>query len=120
MKDQLYYDGSCPLCSKEIGFLKPIAGEHLDFVDIQQLKQSPTTENIPATDKLLKRLHLRKADGKWLIGLDANVYAWSFSRYGFFLKILRWPLIRQVADLVYCSWADKRYDKRYGCGSCGV
>jgi len=116
VKDQLYYDGTCPLCSKEISLLKSSASEYVDFIDIQTVDSSQ--EKHPSREKLLKRLHLRKNNGEWLIGLDANVHVWSFSRFGFFLKILRWPLIRDIADFFYCTWADRRYEKRYGCESC--
>lgn len=110
----LYYDGSCPLCSKEIALLKRLSSTDINFIDIH----SVPTDNLPRKDKLLKRLHLLKEDGSWLIGLDANVYAWSKTPYAIVFKILRiWP-IRPVADFIYTRWADQRYRKRYDCNQC--
>ena len=112
----LYYDGTCPLCSKEISVLKRLSNDSIEFVDIHQLND----KCLPSKDALLKRLHLRKADGEWLVGLDANVYAWSQTPYGIFFKILRvWP-VRAIADFIYVRWADKRFKKRYECNNCNI
>jgi predicted DCC family thiol-disulfide oxidoreductase YuxK len=112
----LYYDGTCPLCSKEISMLKRLSNDGIDFVDIHQVNDA----ELPSKELLLKRLHLRKSNGEWLVGLDANVYAWSLTPYGILFKILRiWP-IRSIADLIYIRWADQRFNKRYECNKCNV
>ncbi|MGB0238341.1 MAG: thiol-disulfide oxidoreductase DCC family protein [Cycloclasticus pugetii] len=116
MNPSLYYDGSCPLCSKEISVLKRLSNDGINFVDIHQIND----EGLPSKDNLLKRLHLRKTNGEWLVGLDANVYAWSLTHYGILFKILRiWP-IRSLADSIYNRWADQRFKKRYQCNECSV
>lgn len=128
MKDQLYFDGSCPLCAKEIAMLKKYADKEIEFIDIHIMGHETTGSklnkkelvDIPTKESLLKVLHLRQATGSWLTGLDANVHIWSNTRYGKLLAILRWPLIRQVADAAYNLWARKRYEKRYDCGTCKV
>lgn len=116
MNTTLYYDGTCPLCSKEISVLKRWSNDRIDFVDIHQVNDA----DLPSKDTLLKRLHLRKADGEWLVGLDANVYAWSYTPYAILFKALRtWP-IRYFADSIYTRWADQRFKKRYQCNECDV
>ena len=116
MTPSLYYDGNCPLCSKEISVLRHLSKNRLDFIDIHQVKDG----NLPSKDVLLKRLHLRKSNGEWLVGLDANVHAWSQTPYGIFFKVLRiWP-VRAVADALYVRWADQRYKKRYECNNCRI
>jgi predicted DCC family thiol-disulfide oxidoreductase YuxK len=115
-KDTLYFDGTCPLCSKEIALLKKLSKNTVVFADIQNLSfDNPAT---PSQESLLRRLHLKRASGEWLIGLDANVAVWSHTSYGFLFKILRWPIIRNIADKVYANWADKRYEKRFACSKC--
>ena len=115
MTDTLYYDGSCPLCRKEIKLLKKLAGGNLAFEDIHALPENGAK---PSKEALLKRLHLQINNDRWLTGLDANVYAWSKTPYGWLFKILRWPIIRQFADHMYQQWADRRYQKRYRCKRC--
>lgn len=116
MNFSLYYDGSCPLCSKEISLLKRLSSGDIDFIDIHQV----TDVSLPSKTDLLKRLHLRKRDGEWLTGLDATVYIWSHTRYSIFFKILRvWP-IAPIADFIYVRWADKRFNKHYECNKCNT
>ena len=69
-------------------------------------------------EDLLKNLHLRQTDGSWLKGLEANVYIWSKTSYGWFFKLLMiWP-IRPIAQAAYRHWAKQRFDNRFGCKSC--
>jgi predicted DCC family thiol-disulfide oxidoreductase YuxK len=115
-KDTLYFDGTCPLCSKEIALLKKLSNDQVIFADIHELSfDNPST---PSRESLLRRLHLKRGSGEWLIGLDANVAVWSHTSHGFLFKILRWPIIRNIADTVYANWADKRYQKRFECSKC--
>ncbi|HSG63197.1 MAG TPA: DUF393 domain-containing protein [Pseudomonadales bacterium] len=116
MSATLYYDGHCPLCAKEISLLRKIHRGTLAFVDVHTL--SDYTEE--TRQKMLKMLHLRDQDGRWYIGADATVEAWSHTPYGLLFKPLRWPLIGSVVDLVYQVWAKRRYHKLYECGVCKV
>ncbi len=112
-KDTLYYDGTCPLCSKEISLLKKLIKPHVNFSDIHTLTED--NHNIPKKQALLRRLHLQQANGSWLVGLDANVVVWSYTKYGILFKGLRLPIINRMADAAYNWWADKRFQKRYQC-----
>ncbi len=114
MTSTLYYDGQCPLCSKEIKLLRTIQRGGLAFEDIHQLKDY--TEE--SREKMLKMLHLRDSDGNWYIGADATVMAWSFTRFGGLFKPLRWPVIGSIVDVFYSAWARRRYYKLYHCGAC--
>lgn len=111
--DTLFYDGSCPLCSKEIRTLQALQKGHLIFADIHQ--QAPEHRQLPSREMLLRRLHLMTWRGEWVTGLHANVRAWSHTRFGFLFKPLLWPLIHPLANRIYESWADRRYDKKYAC-----
>jgi len=110
----LYYDGQCPLCAKEISVLKDIQQGGLCFEDVHSL--SEYTEE--TRQKMLKVLHLRDSEGIWYKGPDATVKAWSYTRYGWLFKPLRWPLIGRVVDIVYDVWAKRRYHKLYECAAC--
>ncbi len=116
--DTLFYDGQCPLCAKEIGTLRKLQRGDLVFADIHA--QQNRKGMLPDRKALLHRLHLLTGDGNWVIGLPANVRAWSHTRFGFFFKPLLWPVIYPVAERIYESWADKRYDRKYACGTCEV
>ena len=108
--DTLYYDGSCPLCAAEIDQLREARGEQLSLVDIHSLRDSIDAN---ATEALLRSLHLRRADGSWLTGADANVAAWEGTARWRWLRALRWPLLRHAVDGVYTLWAGWRYRRLY-------
>lgn len=108
---QLYYDGRCPLCAREMAFLRKVKSAGLTLVDIHQLTQLSDAEQ----ERMLRNLHLQMPDGSWRFGVDANVAAWSFTPFGFLLKPLRWTLWSGFVDRVYRRWADGRYCKAYAC-----
>ncbi|MEH6911537.1 MAG: DUF393 domain-containing protein [Oceanicoccus sp.] len=108
--DTLYYDGQCPLCSAEMQKLTRHAGDRLQLVDVHLLDDEA---GLPNKQQMLTSLHLKRADGKLLTGLDANVAAWQHTRFGFLFRWLRWPLLRLVADWVYDRWANSRYRRMY-------
>lgn len=114
-KDTLYYDASCPLCSKEIKHLKKLQQGELYCADIHTELPKELTKQKEA---MLGILHLYKKSGECMQGLDATAEAWSHTDYGWAFRFLRWPLIKPVADKVYYIWAKKRYEKKYNCGVC--
>lgn len=107
--DELYYDGQCPLCVAEMDKLEKLVGAQLKLVDIHGLEDN----SLPDRETLLGTLHLRQ-QGRLRTGLDANVEAWQYTRYGWLWRPLRWPLIHQVASLCYNAWARWRYRRLYG------
>ncbi len=114
MSATLFYDGRCALCSKEMRLLTRLKRPDLHLLDIHtsdlsQWQLPPIeTPGLTATTQLLSVLHLRTAEGRWLLGLDATVAAWSYTPLGWLFKPLRWPLIRPIADTFYTRWAQAR------------
>lgn len=115
MPDTLYYDGICKLCAREIRTLRRRQLGHLEFADIHQLAPDAS---LPSRDTLLKRLHLRTAEGDWLIGLPATVRAWSHTPWGWVFRPLLWPGLRPLTDRIYQAWAERRYRRLYACSVC--
>ena len=113
--DTLFYDGKCPLCTREIRQLERLQQGSLALVDVHRHEPAPGE---PDLQSLLLRLHLRTDDGRWLSGVDATVKAWSHTRWGWLFRPLRWPLIGPLADRVYDYWARRRYDGLYCDDAC--
>lgn len=111
-RDTLYYDGQCPLCSREIAMLRKASDDRLDFCDIHEADTG--IEGLPSREELLQVLHIRRADGSLVTALDANVAAWQHTRYGVLWRWLRWPLIRSLVEPLYGAWARRRYRNLYG------
>ncbi len=116
MTDTLYFDGKCSLCLREIGHLRRLADAALELRDIHQL--SPGAD-VPPRLTLLRTLHLRRADGEWVTGLDASVAAWQHTRLGPLWRWLRWPLVKPLAAYGYRLWAQWRFRRLYACDQGG-
>ncbi len=110
---ELYYDGECELCRAEMRRLQPLVGDSLVLRDIHQQEGG---DDLPSRDTLLRSLHYRDADGRMLVGLEANVAAWQHTRFGPLWRVLLWPPVRLLATPVYNAWARWRYRRLYGEG----
>lgn len=73
----VYYDGACPVCRREIGWYRAMAGaERVRWIDV-------TTGPIPEgydRDALLRRFTIERADGARLTGARAFVALWRSLR----------------------------------------
>ena len=99
------YDGSCPLCRREIAHVKGLAQTRSDsglcFIDISCGADS---ENNFATDraKLLARFHVQCADGSRLDGAQAFVAMWSrLPGWRYLALLARLPGMLVLMELAY-------------------
>ncbi|ATC97018.1 thiol-disulfide oxidoreductase DCC family protein [Pseudoalteromonas tunicata] len=105
----VFYDGTCPLCVAEMDRLRELNGQNkLHFADIYMPdfeKQYPSIDVVAAN--LI--LHAQWQDGSMIYGLDVTVAAWQQVNKHKWLKILRFPVIKPLADWVYLFFAKNRY-----------
>jgi predicted DCC family thiol-disulfide oxidoreductase YuxK len=99
VKDQLFYDGACPICNTEVKQLKKLAGDSLGFVDINDQIDSPLD-----LKALSSQLHVLKSNGQWVTGVEANVLVWQHTRYAGLARLLLLPGIKQMSELGYRIW----------------
>lgn len=104
----IFYDSHCPLCLTEMQHLKKFDRQHrirlVDLHDESLLQAYPHIDKAQA----MQKLHAQQDNGDMLYGLDVTAMAWSLVGKYRFLKILRWPLIRSITDLVYKFFARYR------------
>lgn len=93
----VYYDGSCPLCSREIDFYRRRrSAGRLRFVDITR---APATQLGPGLDpaSAMRILHARDESGALLRGVDAFLGLWAR------LPALGWmAVLGRLAPLRWC------------------
>ena len=108
-KLNVFYDGLCPLCSTEMKQLdKYDTCKSLHLVDIHQPGFAAAYPHIDI-DKANRKLHAQYNDGEMIYGLDVTHQAWAMVGRNTWLKVLRWPLVRWIADGVYLLFARFRY-----------
>ena len=122
----IYYDGHCPLCMKEMLLLKRHDNKKtILFIDLHNDNFSKEYPHIN-TSEAIRILHGQLNTGELLLGLDVTCKAWSLVGKHKWLAILRWPLIRTVADLIYRVFARYRSKISYlltgnkTCNSCNL
>ncbi len=71
----VFYDGACPLCRREIAhYQRRAAHRPVRFVDASA---DALPAHAPDRATLLARLHVRHADGRWQVGAAAFVALWA-------------------------------------------
>jgi predicted DCC family thiol-disulfide oxidoreductase YuxK len=106
---KIFYDGGCPLCLAEMKHLLKLDQHNkIDLVDINQADFQTKHPNINRA-KADQILHGQLTDGSILLGLDVTHKAWSLVGKGKWTAILRWPLIRPIADFAYLQFARHRH-----------
>lgn len=100
-KATVYYDGSCALCSAEIGLYSRQKGaEGVCFVDISQ-EGADAGADLDRTDAM-KRFHVRDADGTLRSGASGFAHLWlQFDRWRWLARIAAVPGIAQLLELLY-------------------
>ena len=72
----VYYDGGCPVCSREIGFYQQRkGGESFAWVDVTQTDEAALGPSL-SREAALARIHVRRPDGTLLDGAAAFAEIW--------------------------------------------
>jgi predicted DCC family thiol-disulfide oxidoreductase YuxK len=105
---EVFYDGGCPLCLREITMLRSWDHRHrIRFTDID----APTfhAEAVGKSyEELMAQMHGRLPDGTWVQGVE--VFRRLYAAVGFarLVALTRLPLISHVLDLGYTVFARNR------------
>lgn len=97
----VYFDGSCPLCTFEIGhYASQTGGDHLNFVDVSQ--EGPDLGSDLSVDAAMRRFHVRLSDGRLLSGARAFVAIWNtLPRWRWAARIAQIPGVTLVLEGAY-------------------
>ena len=101
----MLFDGSCPLCRREIAHAKGLAEQRSDsalcFVDISAASDSASTFAADR-DQLLARFHVQRADGSRLDGAAAFVAMWGrLPGWRWLAQLGRLPGVLFLLELAY-------------------
>jgi len=101
----VYYDGACPVCSREIAVYRRQAGaERCVWVDASSCPESALGNGL-SRDMALARFHVRRADGVLIDGMQGFTVLWRalprFAWVGRIVSIGPFPLLLDAAYYVF-------------------
>ena len=119
---EVFYDGQCPLCRREIGFLR--RRDHKRRVVFTDIAESGFDAGSVGRDQreLMARIHGRLPDGSLVEGVE--VFRQLYGAVGFrrLVTLSRWPIIAQLLNTAYRLFARYRLRITGRCdeGQCSV
>lgn len=120
---QVFFDGDCPLCRREINMIRRWDRNHrIWFTDIAR---SDFDSKEWKTDQktLMDELHARLPDGSWVKGVEAFRQIYSLVGFGWIVFISRLPGISGILNMAYRVFARNRLRWTGRCevgGSCRI
>lgn len=101
-RPRVYFDGSCPLCRREIALYRQARGaEALVWCDLRDCPDEALGPDL-SRETALRRLHARRADGTLVQGAEAFLLIWdSLPAFRFLARMGNWPGVRPALDWVY-------------------
>jgi predicted DCC family thiol-disulfide oxidoreductase YuxK len=106
---EVFFDGECPLCVREIAFLRRLdaPAKRIRFTDIQAPGFDAAAMGISYV-ALMRRIHGRLPDGRIIDGVE--VFRQLYGAVGFrrLVAFTRWPGVAGTLDLAYTLFAKHR------------
>lgn len=101
-KTTVFYDGSCPLCRREIAFYRRQSGaDALNWTDISAISTGRVADDLSCASAM-KRFHVRRPDGTLVSGAAAFVAMWSqLPRFAWAARIGLLPGVRHFMEFTY-------------------
>lgn len=109
-KIKLLYDGECPLCVREVNFLrKRDAGRGIvAFVDVADDHYAPEENGGVDFETAMGRIHAVLPDGSVIQNVEVFRQIYDYLGIGWIYAATRWPIIGSLVDWIYQIWADRR------------
>lgn len=105
---QVFFDGDCPLCMREIRMLQRRDRNHrISFVDIAAEDFDPATTGL-TMQTLMDRIHGRLPDGTIIEGVDVFRHLYTAIGFRRLVAITRLPVIRHILNFAYNKFAKYR------------
>jgi len=99
---QVYYDGGCPVCSREVAMYRARPGaDAVEWVDIHRAEPGQLGPGL-SRDQALARMHVRTPEGTLLSGAAAFGALWSrLPGFRWLGRLISIPLFSGFAEICY-------------------
>ena len=105
---QVFYDGECPLCLREIKMLRRMDRKHrIRFTDIAEAGFCPSDYD-KTMRQFMDEIQGRLPDGSWIVGVEVFRRLYSAVGLGPLVSLTRLPIVSQVLDFGYRLFAKNR------------
>jgi len=105
---RVFYDGACPICSREIGWLKRRIPEgNVNFEDLSLLQQDGSRCGI-SRKSLMQEIHAITPNGEVLKGMEVIRRLYVEAGLGWILSPTGWPGLKRLFDFAYRVFARNR------------
>ena len=121
LRPVVFYDGSCPLCRREIDHYRRVdrAGR-LHWLDIAGEPDRLALSGLSLSDAMAE-LHVLDAAGQWQRGVDAFLVIWHhLPRYRWLATLVSVTGLHRPLRVAYRRFAAWRYQRRCADGGCPV
>lgn len=98
----VYFDGACPVCSREIAMYRSQAGaERCEWIDASSCDESTFGPGL-SRDMALARIHVRRADGELVDGVRGFALMWrALPRFAWAGRLASFGPIPHVLEAAY-------------------
>jgi predicted DCC family thiol-disulfide oxidoreductase YuxK len=109
-KIKLLYDGACPLCVREVNFLKSKDVDRglINFVDIAADDYDPADNAGIDFETAMGRIHAVLPNGEIVQNVEVFRQTYDILGIGWIYAITKIHIFGRLADLLYGVWADYR------------
>ena len=105
---EVFFDGDCPLCRREIRLLKNLDKRgRIKATDLSDPTFSPATIGVSHAS-LMAEIHGRTPDGTLVRGVEVFRQLYGAVGFGWAVKVSRWPGISFLLDRAYALFAKNR------------
>jgi predicted DCC family thiol-disulfide oxidoreductase YuxK len=105
---EVFYDGACPLCLREINMLRGRDRKHaIRFTDIASEGFDASQVGV-SWPRLMDRIHGRLPDGRLIEGVEVFRRLYAAVGFGTLVSASRLPGVKQLLNLSYDVFAKNR------------
>ena len=109
-KIKLLFDGACPLCVREVKFLKRKDADRglINFIDIAAEDYDPADNANIDFETAMGRIHGVLPNGEIVQNVEVFRQIYDILGIGWIYAVTKLPLVGKLADILYGIWADYR------------
>ena len=115
----VFFDGGCPLCSREISHYRRLRGaDRLVWIAISSDDHMLAVHGLER-QTAMERFHVLDASGQWQTGARGFIELWShLPAYRWLASLLRTMHLENTLDWLYTHFARWRVQRRCDIASC--